>query len=160
MLVWFCSFVWPQLDFVLFISSWHFSVFLHLFLKYSDVSLFFLSLILKVHCAFPVLYYSFIVKIGLNSKKVFCKDPLHAFPLKAPLPSLFLELLLFECLHYWVHAVTYRFPSPFFFWPLSIGCGILVFQPGIEPRLCTVKALSLNHWLLSWHFESFPWLDF
>ena len=33
-----------------------------------------------------------------------------------------------------------------FFWPCHMACGILVPQPGIEPRPSKVRAQSLNHW--------------
>ena len=34
----------------------------------------------------------------------------------------------------------------FFFWPRPAACGILVPQPGIEPRPSAVKARSPNRW--------------
>ena len=34
----------------------------------------------------------------------------------------------------------------FFFWPLGLACGILVPQPGIEPRPPAVEVWSPNHW--------------
>ena len=34
----------------------------------------------------------------------------------------------------------------FFFWPYHAACGILVPQPGIEPRPSSVRPQSLNHW--------------
>ena len=34
----------------------------------------------------------------------------------------------------------------FFFWPYHKACGILVPQPGIDPRPSPVKARSPNHW--------------
>ena len=34
----------------------------------------------------------------------------------------------------------------YFFWPNYAACGILVPQPGIEPRPSAVKAQSPNHW--------------
>ena len=34
----------------------------------------------------------------------------------------------------------------FFFWLLSVACGILVSQAGIEPRPSAVRARSPNHW--------------
>ena len=34
----------------------------------------------------------------------------------------------------------------FFFWPCHSAYGILVPQPGIEPRSWAVKAQTLNHW--------------
>ena len=33
-----------------------------------------------------------------------------------------------------------------FFWPHHSACGILVPQPGIEPRPLAVSAWSPNHW--------------
>ena len=36
--------------------------------------------------------------------------------------------------------------SFFFFWPHRAACGILVPQPGIEPRPLAVEAQSPNHW--------------
>ena len=34
----------------------------------------------------------------------------------------------------------------FFFLSLPVACGILVPQPGIEPRPSAVKMWSINHW--------------
>ena len=34
----------------------------------------------------------------------------------------------------------------FIFWQYQVACRILVPWPGIEPRLPTVEAQSLNHW--------------
>ena len=31
-------------------------------------------------------------------------------------------------------------------WPCHVACGILVLQPGIEPKPLAVEAQSLNHW--------------
>ena len=33
------------------------------------------------------------------------------------------------------------------FWPCHMACGILVPQPGIEPRPSAVRARSPNHWI-------------
>ena len=53
----------------------------------------------------------------------------------------------------------------FFFWLRHLACGVLVFQPGIEPWPWAVRAWSPNHWTTrefreqffsfkSWHSES------
>lgn len=115
------------------------------------MSLFFLSLFLKVHCAFSVLYYSFIVKIGLN---FFVRTLSMHFPLKLPSPHFFWSYYCLNvCITGFMLSPTFSlrlsFFLFFFFLPRSIGCEILVFQPGLEPRLRTVKALSLNHWLVT-----------
>ena len=34
----------------------------------------------------------------------------------------------------------------FFFWPCPATCGILVPQPGIEPRGSAMRGQSPNHW--------------
>ena len=34
----------------------------------------------------------------------------------------------------------------FLFWPRHLACGILVPQPGVEPRCLAVKERSPNHW--------------
>ena len=34
----------------------------------------------------------------------------------------------------------------YIFWPPHMACGILVAQPGIEPRPSAVRAWSPNHW--------------
>ena len=44
----------------------------------------------------------------------------------------------------------------FSFWPCCVACGILVPQPGIEPRAPAVKVLSTNHWTA----REFPTLFF
>ena len=38
------------------------------------------------------------------------------------------------------------FLSCFFFWPRPTACGILVSQPGMEPKPPALEARSLNHW--------------
>ena len=63
----------------------------------------------------------------------------------------------------WVESVGHRLqgprPSPqqaFLFWQLCSARGILILQPGIEPRPSAVKARNPNHWTA----REFPSKDF
>ena len=55
------------------------------------------------------------------------------FPLYQRIMLKFIKLILFTYLFFWP-------------WLAACGCGILVPQPGIEPRPSAVRAQSPNYW--------------
>ena len=61
--------------------------------------------------------------------------------------------------HLWLSGCTSGHWLSFFFWPCE-ACGILVPQPGIEPRLLALEAQSPNHWtarevpVSAWDFDA------
>ena len=169
MLVWFCSFVWPQLDFFIYFLLALFSISSSFSEIQRCVSFFPLVDFKSSLCFFCFVLFIYSENRFKLEKSFFVRTLSMHFPSKLPSPHFFWSCYYLNvCITGFMLSPT-AFLLLFFLatlhrlWNLSFptrNWTQALHSESIESFFFFFKTLSLNHWLLSWHFESFPWLYF